>query len=952
MRHLVVVPHTHWDREWHHSFEAFRHRLVGLVDGLLDLLEGDPAFRHFTLDGQAIVVDDYLEVRPSQRERIAKLVRDGRLLVGPWYVLPDEWLVSGEALIRNLRLGLSRARALGAAMELGYVPDQFGHVGQLPQLFAGFGFPAAALWRGVGADVDETLFEWEAPDGTRLPTVYLPFGYGNAERLPLEPGALAARLERIATRLARHSRVPTLLLMNGADHQAPQPGLPRALEAAGARLTDASVEIGTLPGFWERARSEASGPLPRHRGELRSGLRAPLLPGCASARMEQKRRDFALDRELTRYLEPLAAWLSAHGGDPGTDAIDHAWRQVLRNHPHDSICGCSIDAVHDEVDARLARAEAWVAAHRARVAADLARLVAAPPPAATAGLGEPGEALVVWNPNAAGRAGVDGELELDLPLRGRRVAPFHLRDARGRSLPARADLLDAGADRFDWVLPASLRDVVLRLMEGEIGGAFVRGVRLRRRGRRAVVDLRLGRHPEPFDVEPARRRLGAWLREGRVDAVRLRARTVPRVRLRFADELPGWGVSAYRVAPGEAPGAAGVRSGHRADGGAWIGNAHWRVEVAIDGRVDLHHLGLGCEVRDALRIVSEGDRGDEYNFDPVPGGEVVDRPQRVRVALDPAAGGEASVRIAARFRVPRGLVAGRDRRRRERAVLPVRLGLRLREGLDTLELEVELDNTARDHRLRLQVSAPFPARRFEVESAFEIAERPIEPGPDDFGPHPAERPIGATPQRGFATLEGETLGLSVANRGGGEVEALADDGHGRGALAVTLLRAVGWLSRGDLALRPMDAGPRLETPGAQVPGVHRLAFGLRLHAADEAARVAAAHRFAHPPLPIRRGESAAEATPLRDGDRLVRLDDPGVSISALEPRAEGGSRLRLVEIGGADRELRLRFGVPALRAVRVVDLAGRGLDSPAVHWDGSELRLVLPAHRIVTLQLD
>jgi alpha-mannosidase len=179
-RHLVVVPHTHWDREWYLSHETFRYRLVHLLDTLLELLERDPGFRHFTLDGQTIVLSDYLEVRPEARERIAKLVREGRLLVGPWFVLPDEWLVSGEALIRNLRRGLSDARALGPAMRVGYVPDQFGHVGQLPQLFAGFGCEAAVLWRGVPAGVDETLFGWEAPDGTRIFGVYLMHGYGCA----------------------------------------------------------------------------------------------------------------------------------------------------------------------------------------------------------------------------------------------------------------------------------------------------------------------------------------------------------------------------------------------------------------------------------------------------------------------------------------------------------------------------------------------------------------------------------------------------------------------------------------------------------------------------------------------------------------------------------------------------------------------------------------------------
>ncbi|MGI9590760.1 MAG: alpha-mannosidase, partial [Myxococcota bacterium] len=352
--HLVLVPHTHWDREWYRTHEEFRYRLVQLLDGLLDLLEGDPGFPHFTLDGQTIVLDDYLEVRPEARERLERLIRAGRLLIGPWTVLPDEWLVSGEALVRNLRLGLRRAAELGGGMRLGYVPDQFGHVGQLPQLFAGFGLEGAALWRGVGAEVDRTLFRWQASDGTELLTVYLIHGYGNAAHLPLDPEPLAARLRALIAAQKPHAAVPSLLLMNGSDHLEPQPGLPRAL--AELELEDATLELGSLPGYFARARAEAqASSLPQHRGELRSGLRCPLLAGCASARLPQKRADFLNDRLLTRYLEPRAAWLGELGGDPDPGMLERAWRLALENHPHDSICGCSVDAVHDQMDTRFRR---------------------------------------------------------------------------------------------------------------------------------------------------------------------------------------------------------------------------------------------------------------------------------------------------------------------------------------------------------------------------------------------------------------------------------------------------------------------------------------------------------------------------------------------------------------------------------------------------------------------
>jgi alpha-mannosidase len=912
-RHLVVVPHTHWDREWYSSHEEFRYRLVRLVDRLLGILEGDPSFRHFTLDGQAIVLDDYLEVRPGERERIGKLVRDGRLLVGPWYVLPDEWLVSGEALIRNLRIGLARSAAFGPAMRLGYAPDLFGHVGQLPQLFAGFGFDTGIVWRGVPAEVDQTAFDWEAPDGTRLFTVYLRHGYGNGVHLPLEPEALRRRLQRDVGQLEPWSRIPSFLLMNGSDHVEPQAGLPAALEAALAELPGTSFEIGTLASFAARARAEAPADRPLWRGELRSGLRAPLLPGCASARMAQKRADFANDRTLTAYLEPLASWVGLLGGDPGCDVIEHAWRVALQNHPHDSICGCSIDPVHAEIDVRLARVAQIAGAHLAAIGAAVAAHAGAPE-------GKGGESLLVWNPHGAGRASVDAELELDLPRTAQgRIRPFHLRSADGRRVPAAAELLQEGAQLADFELSANGAGHLVEGLPPDFAGSAPRSVRWRRAGeRRLEVELRLAASGD-VPVEAAKQELRALLASGEFDRVRLRVARVPRVRLRFADELPGHGLRGYRVQPGKA-GPAAARSDLRAArsaGGGQLENAVWRVEARSDGRIDLTHLPSGRSVADAIRIVSEGDRGDEYNFDPVPEGVRVERPQRVRISAEEGEA-EASLVLAARYRVPLELDASRRSRSRRSVVLPVELGLRLRAGQDALEISVDLDNTARDHRLRLLVGAPFAASRLRVESAFEVAERPIAPGPEHFGPRPAEFPVGAGPQRRFASVDDGELALTAANRGGGEVEALPGAGGGPTQLALTLLRGVGWLSRPDLALRPGDAGPALPTPGAQVPGRHRLEFAVRLHPATEPGWIAEALRFAAPPLALPGGTGAPGA--LGDGARLLEIDDPALLLSACEPVSDGGVRVRLWNASDAPRSARVRLAAPGAGPLRPVDL--------------------------------
>jgi len=938
-RRLVVVPHTHWDREWYRTHEEFRYRLVRLLDDVLELLETGDDFRHFTLDGQTVVLGDYLEVRPHARERLAKLIRAGRLVVGPWFVLPDEWLVSGEALIRNLRLGMRQAEAFGGSMRLGYVPDQFGHVGQLPQLFAGFGFPAAVLWRGVGEDVDRTLFHWEAPDGTRLFSVYLPFGYGNAVHLPRDPDALVSRLRFEVGRLEAMSDVPTVLLMNGSDHVRPRADLPRALEHAVREIGKPEFEIGTLPGFVERVQSEAPSDLPLHRGELRSGLRSPLLPGCASARLWIKQADFRNDRLLTRYLEPLAAWVGALGVDADPEVIDHAWRSALENHPHDSICGCSVDRVHDQMRERFRRTQEIGTSHLDLVTAEWTSRVAA-----RVG-GEEGETIVAWSPHPAGRAEALAEVELDLPVGPQGVEPFHLQTPDGRRVAASADLLEPEQVLSELSMPPAVVDWMLPALEGEFGGLHAQAVRWRRRGETLELEVRVGTAPGRLDLDALRRDLAATIEGDGVRRVAFRARRPARLRLRFVDDMPGWGLRAYRVVPGAASFPDSLEASELSGGGVSIANESWRIEVQPDGRVMLESRAGGERIDDALRLVSEGDRGDEYNFDPVPDEAPVTRPERVSLHLDEPTATHVGLSIAAQYRVPAGLVGHRRARARRKVRLPVRIRLRLLRSLDRVDVDIELDNTAQDHRLRVELRAPFKADRFQVESAFEVVERPIAPAPSAFGSdRPAERPIGACPQRSFACLDDGRRTFSVANRGLAEVEAL--EGEQSSSLAITLLRAVGWLSRGDLALRPGDAGPPLATPGAQVPGSHRAELSLRLDDVGVAAPSAQAHRFAYPPLAVVGG--AGPTAPMKDGDSLVAVSDPLVLLTAIEPRGRGAAIVRGYNASSLPRRVRVRWLADPGRRLEPVDLAEAHPRGPVVE---EEAELELRPWELFTLRV-
>ncbi|MHB1930824.1 MAG: glycoside hydrolase family 38 N-terminal domain-containing protein, partial [Acidimicrobiales bacterium] len=307
-RRVAVVPHTHWDREWYAGFQYFRSRLIEVVSELLDRLERNPAHRFFLLDGQMAMVDDYLALRSQDADRIRDLVRAGRLSVGPWYVLMDEFLVSGETIVRNLQLGLARAAALGGHLPVGYLPDMFGHIAQMPQILREAGFEDAVVWRGVPQAIDRTAFWWRAPDGSTVRAEYLPAGYSNGASIPEEPHDLLRRLRAHQAQLAPFlGEDAPLLFMNGTDHQAPQPWLPEVAEALNAAQQEFEVRITSLSDYLTEAPTAA---LPSWTGELRSGARANLLMGVASNRVDVKVAAARAERSLERLAEPLAAlWL-------------------------------------------------------------------------------------------------------------------------------------------------------------------------------------------------------------------------------------------------------------------------------------------------------------------------------------------------------------------------------------------------------------------------------------------------------------------------------------------------------------------------------------------------------------------------------------------------------------------------------------------------------------------
>jgi mannosylglycerate hydrolase len=367
---IIIVPETHWDREWYLTFQEFRARLVIMMDKLLHILKTNPDYKNFTLDGQVIPLEDYLEVRPEREEEIKKYVKQGRLSIGPMYVLPDEFLVSGESLIRNLMIGHQIAHQFGGIMKVGYIPDPFGHIAQIPQILNGFEIPSILFARGFGNEFEENNlnmeFKWNAPGkSASILAIHLIFGYDSLQALnPKKSKGIykkaLIKIESMVKNFEKYTYTPIILLNNGSDHHEALQDVPEIVK----QWNDLHPEVNMVQADFEYYINKVldSNPnLKEFQGELRGGRYKNLLSGVFSARMWIKQRNTAIEYLYEKYAEPVStfAWVldKYHKFLYPKNYILTGLKWLQKNAPHDSICGCSIDEVHGEMKTRFDWAE-------------------------------------------------------------------------------------------------------------------------------------------------------------------------------------------------------------------------------------------------------------------------------------------------------------------------------------------------------------------------------------------------------------------------------------------------------------------------------------------------------------------------------------------------------------------------------------------------------------------
>jgi len=889
------VASTHWDREWYEPFQGFRYYLVEVLDEVYDTLERDPRFACFQMDGQVIPIEDYLEIRPERREQTRRLAAAGRLRLGPWYTLPDEFIVGPESLIRNLEEGFRVARELGHLSRAGFVCDLFGHVSQLPQIFRGFGIETAYTFRGGNEDTHGGAYRWQAPDGSEVVAHRFGpregyFDYGAQVRgawqadAQFEPAAVAARLaDYVRMQRDRVGVDSAVLLFDGGDHMTIEPRTPDMLAAFHELQSEIEVRFTGLDEYSAALVAARDRIARRFVGEQRHPGRLHwdgtwVIPGVYSSRIRLKQDNRRREAELCQWAEPfshLAAQLTGRAYPHSYLRI--AWRYLLQNHAHDSICGCSPDQVHKDMEyrfdqARLINSKVIDAALRA-----VAQRVQLPD------LEGEQFALVVFNPTQADLAGpVDLELWFD------------------HKTPS----LFGEFFKYEWKVGFRLYDADGR----EVPYDYVRWEPQRRRFHRPRGKVPVGQECIVVHI------------------------TAP---LR----IPALGYTTLLVKPE----AAVTRhpAGRLLVNARTLENQHLRVTVQCDGSLTLLDKRTG-QTYSRLNVFEErADIGDGWYHGVAVNDEIFTSTAAAADVAVVAAGAQAAtLRVTTRLEVPERFEFDPTKMQRSRRRVPLVLDsdVTLRAGADHVEIRTTVDNQVRDHRVRALFDTGAAATHALFDSAFDVVARPIALPPDNHTYK--ELAVETAPQASWTAVHDAQRGLAIIAPH--QPESAVLDVPER-TIALTLFRGFRRTiftdgEEGGQSLGPLEFLYRIVPLAGPPDPAHLARIAQAMAGGIRAVQV----------LPRDQAPAAQRTLPPLFGQLTLT---PGRAVLTSFRRAPDRDTLELRLFNPRSEPLTEVLTVrPAAAAAHLVDFDRNRLGDLPVDRDG-RITLALPPHKIVTVAI-
>ncbi|MEJ2248333.1 MAG: glycoside hydrolase family 38 C-terminal domain-containing protein [Candidatus Lokiarchaeota archaeon] len=757
---VILVPETHWDREWYLPFQEFRARLVLMMDKLLNILKANPNYKSFTLDGQIIPIEDYLEVRPEKEKEIKKYVKERRLSIGPMYILPDEFLVSGESLIQNLLIGHKIANNFGDVMKAGYIPDPFGHIAQLPQILKGFKIPSVLFWRGFGNEFEDrnlnVEFIWKSPcNSAEVIAIHLILSYGSladirTHKINGKFKSALRKIRRVISSMEKFTGTPILLLNNGSDHHEALAEIPEIIKQWNEKFPMTPIEQNDFEYYISQIQ-EYKSKLKQFEGELRNGRYAHLLPGVLSTRMWIKQRNTKIEYLFEKYTEPMAsiAWILTKTGlryDYPQFYILTGLKWLIKNHPHDSICGCSIDQVHNEMKIRFDWAEQiGEEVYKNSVLAlyyNLNHSLKNYKQNKTM-------PLVIFNPLAWKRKDiVKFEIITD---------KYQTKESISKSLI----LVDSNNNNLDFQIYNT-------------------------------------------DLTPRYQQIDSNSHE-----------------ISFLTEVPALGYKLiYLIEKNDKTFNNTPTTEFRISDSS-IENKYYQIEVEKNGCLNLLDKESKIIYQKFCFFEDKGDWGDEYDFSGPKSNQkdlIFTSREAIVRKIRPLIDGPTQkiLKVSLNLKLPSSLTNDRIKREEILKDNPIEIYISLYREIKRIDIKIKFQNQSKDHRLRALFNTNIKSKKVYADGHFYIVPRSV------FlpeGENWIQKPQPTNHQKDFVAIDGNETIFALINRGLPEYEAIVEEDQTI-TFAITLLRCIEWLSRGDFKSRNSNAGPNIHTPEAQCLGDH------------------------------------------------------------------------------------------------------------------------------------
>lgn len=869
VKKIVVVSNTHWDREFRQSFEKTRRNLLTMLGTTLDILQKDKEYHSFTMDGHAIMIDDYLEMCPERLEQVKQLVSEGRLIIGPYYTLAEQFSISHEALVRNLMFGRKTVEKYGGKTgTVAYTPSSWGQTGQYPQILKDFGLDKMMFYRGISHHEADAEYIWQAPDGTKMLAsrfaLYCrynwyyqvhrgvsrgkvfdknyswgeqdeaPFRLANAEQINgtsyeltdpaqnYDPTNLETYIEDMLKEEDGHFTTSVFLAMNGHDISVAFPRESEVIKDAQKIFADKyEIKHGDLESFWKEAKNylkqdEMTILTGERRSYLKEGKWTFLFPGTISARTYLKQQDFNAYTNLTYFAEPLSALAYANGGEYRENYLQRGWQYLLSNHTHDANGGCAPDAVCKDME------------YRYRKVLDIGDIVTTDAMSYLAknlsseGQSEDVMQVVVYNPLPFARD-VITEIDLEVPKsfggKGVEIENTQLQLISSEKSSVFMDSI--------WEVPTILDSTNYRV--------YARFTNVPACGYK-TYQVKAAKHE-------LRKKAGIVTDDGIMENECLKATVNQNATVSILNKKTGklYENLNYFTSEGE------------------VGNAWKHVTPEFDSKY--HSLGVNCRMATTLNGELAGTITCEFDF---------------QVPLDCPA----------------------NRRSDQMANIPIKVDYTLQQGSDSLLVKVTLNNTAKDHWLRVNMPTGIDTDVSIADSHFDVVKRPVAV-PDSTGW--VEQAFGTHPLRTFAAACDSENGIAVMPKGLFEYELFENK-----TLALTLIRAC----RIRLAVSE-EKMTELADEGVQCQGINHFEYAININDGDYSV-------LANKAAELNAGVKCAAAgrgkgdLPLESS--LFAIDNRAVHVTAVK-KAESGNGIivRLYNTMETEQTVSFTFGKPVCK---------------------------------------